>query len=492
MSSSTEAFEQMNHQHHQHAYQQQQQQQQRQQPPSQSQSQQQPMERVLYNLHYRCCTYALQTTSRRSRSYAEHTILILAVCCFGAVLLAHRTFVFYPPASSSSSSSSSTLSTSAAAAAAPSSPLSSLGNNQNNSNNNNNNIHNHRHHIPTQCLSSIPGFQSQSDVDVTHLLLLPDNEDDYSSNNNSSNNNRNSSYVRIQRPFHSNHQQQPYSQQDHERTCEQHPPTEEIMFSYAREKGYLLLSPEICSTHNIIVQYVYVSKQDIQCFGEPFVQRLVFYLLGPDTVMINWLLGTFYNTPPPPSPPLLPDDLRNTHSSGYIYNPRTRVMIDVNDYDSYRTHRGHPTRTTSSSLSSLSLSSSSSQWREHWFVRKLQQLVLKLMVVIKTSFLFFITTTLVSFTLRETQCRMLHFTHTLQYHVRNHRPVIHLVTTHVMENLIFVPIMVGMIFFLIECYRGDKFLAFMVLSLIWVCESFSVVRYETISVCVFVCFWNYV
>ena len=48
--------------------------------------------------------------------------------------------------------------------------------------------------------------------------------------------------------------------------------------------------------------------------------------------------------------------------------------------------------------------------------------------------------------------------------------------THVVENLVFVPIMVGMIFFLIEFYNGDKIAAFMVLSIVWVCEAFSVVR----------------
>jgi hypothetical protein len=105
-----------------------------------------------------------------------------------------------------------------------------------------------------------------------------------------------------------------------------------------------------------------------------------------------------------------------------------------------------------------------------------QQLSSKLSVVLKTSFLFFITTTLVSFTLRETQERMLGFTQQLQAHVRSRRPVVNIVTVHIAESLVFVPIMVGMIFFLIEFYRGDKFLAFMVLSIVWLCEVFSVIR----------------
>jgi hypothetical protein len=35
--------------------------------------------------------------------------------------------------------------------------------------------------------------------------------------------------------------------------------------------------------------------------------------------------------------------------------------------------------------------------------------------------------------------------------------------------------MVGMIFFLIEFYGGDKFLAFTVLSVVWVAEVFSAI-----------------
>lgn len=48
-------------------------------------------------------------------------------------------------------------------------------------------------------------------------------------------------------------------------------------------------------------------------------------------------------------------------------------------------------------------------------------------------------------------------------------------SNHDRENLVFVPIMVGMIFFLIEFY-GDKFLAFTVLSMVWICEVFSAIR----------------
>ena len=60
-------------------------------------------------------------------------------------------------------------------------------------------------------------------------------------------------------------------------------------------------------------------------------------------------------------------------------------------------------------------------------------------------------------------------------YVREERPLRQLIVTHVVENLVFVPIMVGVMFFLIEFYGGDKFLAFMVFSVVWVCEVFSIV-----------------
>ena len=45
------------------------------------------------------------------------------------------------------------------------------------------------------------------------------------------------------------------------------------------------------------------------------------------------------------------------------------------------------------------------------------------------------------------------------------------------ENMVFVPIMIGTIFFLMDCFYGDdRFLAFVVLSGVWVCKVFSAAR----------------
>lgn len=350
------------------------------------------MERVLFNLHHKFCTFALHQTSRRGRSCAEHSILVVAVCAFGALLLVHLTFVHRDRL-----------------------------------------IMGPRHkNIPVNCLASIPGFDRN--VVVTHLLLLE--EGDFSESHVV----RRPEYPTLPNFTANTKPRDPTCPSKNDAICE--PTHDNVRFSYSLEKAYLLLSPELCEIHDVEAQYVQVSRTDAQCFGEPFLQTLIFSWFQPDTVMTNWLLGTY-------------------KTRGFIYNPRTKVMTDLSQFQS---------------LAFNSKEHDRSPFFDFKLIRRIKQLIMKTTIIFKTSFLFFITTTLVSFTLRETQARMLDFTHHLAEYVRTGRPVVHLVTTHVVENLVFVPIMVGMIFFLIEFYRGDKFLAFMVLSLVWVCESFSVVR----------------
>eukprot|EP01034_Spumella_vulgaris_P023900 gene23900-30178_t len=102
-----------------------------------------------------------------------------------------------------------------------------------------------------------------------------------------------------------------------------------------------------------------------------------------------------------------------------------------------------------------------------------QFIAFRLGVITSTAFLFIVTTTLVSHTLRETQERMLKFTYLLQYHVTHNLPIVSLVCTHVLESLVFVPIMMGIYFFLFEFF-SDQLLAFLVILLVWMGEIFSI------------------
>jgi hypothetical protein len=76
-------------------------------------------------------------------------------------------------------------------------------------------------------------------------------------------------------------------------------------------------------------------------------------------------------------------------------------------------------------------------------------------VIFTTSFLFFISTTLVNYILRQTQDKMLRFTYLLQFHITHNLPYLSLVFTHVIDSLVFVPIMMGIYFFLFEFFSDQ-------------------------------------
>jgi len=287
--------------------------------------------------------------------------------------------------------------------------------------------------MPLTCLSSVRGFQKEADITQLRLGEADRESWAFQTSANAVNNSTQTSF-----------NQQADTCSEAKSFLFAGDESDEIYFSYSRVKGYLQFPPSVAAKHNLTVQYVTVSKTDPHCFGEPFLQKLVFCLVGTDTVMLNWLVAL--------------DD------SGFVYNPRTEVMYDLSEHNLYK----------SSDAPEDAATDSKRAWIAYWY----RQLSSKLTVVVKTSFLYFITTTLVSFTLRETQERMLDFTHQLQARVRSRRPVVNLVKTHLVDNLLFCPVMIGMIFFLVEFYRGDKFLAFVVLSVVWVCEVFSVIRYD--------------
>ncbi|XP_020092322.1 uncharacterized protein LOC109712925 isoform X1 [Ananas comosus] len=203
----------------------------------------------------------------------------------------------------------------------------------------------------------------------------------------------------------------------------------EPMYLYTIEKGYFLLSEGAKSRHGIQTINITLSARN-SCFGNRWQQLLINGIVGYDTILINSLLS---------SP-----------GQGYLYNFQTKELYDF----SY----GHepaagPTRFGD------------------YFVTKCGVLIMSL-------FVFFTTTMSVSFTLRETQSRMLKFTVQLQHHARHQLPTFQLIFVHVIESLVFVPIMIGILFFLFEFY-DDQLLAFLVLTLVWLCELFMMISVRT-------------
>jgi hypothetical protein len=144
------------------------------------------------------------------------------------------------------------------------------------------------------------------------------------------------------------------------------------------------------------------------------------------------------------------NSLQNSAGQGYLYNYQTREFYNL----SY----------------SQELPDGSAHFGDY--------LVTKCGVLMMSLFVFFTTTMSVSFTLRETQTRMLKFTVQLQHHAQHRLPTFQLIFVHVIESLVFVPIMIGILFFLFEFY-DDQLLAFMVLVLVWLCELFTLISVRT-------------
>ncbi|XP_015691107.1 membralin-like protein At1g60995 isoform X2 [Oryza brachyantha] len=203
----------------------------------------------------------------------------------------------------------------------------------------------------------------------------------------------------------------------------------EPTYLYGVEKGYFLLSEGAKLRHGVRTINITISARN-PCFGNRWQQLLINSLVGYDTILTNSLV--------------------NSPGHGYLYNFQTKELYDL----SY----GHeppegPTRFGD------------------YFVTKCGVLLMSL-------FVFFTTTMSVSFTLRETQSRMLRFTVQLQHHARHQLPTFQLIFVHVIESLVFVPIMIGILFFLFEFY-DDQLLAFLVLTLVWLCELFTMISVRT-------------
>ncbi|RDY02822.1 hypothetical protein CR513_13673 [Mucuna pruriens] len=155
----------------------------------------------------------------------------------------------------------------------------------------------------------------------------------------------------------------------------------EPSYLYTMEKGYFLLPESAKSHHNIRTVNVSMSAWH-SCFGNKWQQLLINRFVGYDTILINSLLS---------SP-----------GQGYLYNYQTREFYNL----------------------------SYAQEVPEGPARFGDYLVTKCGVLMMSLFVFFTTTMSVSFTLRETQTRMLKFTVQLQHHARHRLPTFQLIFVH--------------------------------------------------------------
>ncbi|XP_073389155.1 membralin-like protein At1g60995 isoform X2 [Physcomitrium patens] len=200
-------------------------------------------------------------------------------------------------------------------------------------------------------------------------------------------------------------------------------------YLYSIEKGYLMMTETAKNRHDVKTINISVSAHH-PCFGNRWQQFLIDNFVGYDTILMNSLLSAY--------------------GRGYLYNFQTKELYNLNYLQEF---------------------GSVPQGIEDYIVSKCG-------VLITTLFVFFTTTMSVSFTLRETQARMLKFTVQLQHHARHRLPTYRLIFIHVVESLVFVPIMIGILFFLFEFF-DDQLLAFLVLTLVWLCELFTMISVRT-------------
>ena len=448
------------------------------------------MERVFYKVHDKVTKLTLCKSTPHQRTLIENTILFLAVISFSIVIVCHRTFVYRGGAIKSQA------------------------------------MNSNGWNIPSMCLKSVYGFEES--VDVTHVVIYDygddegkkegvgkEQEDEKESNHRDGicccryewMDDEDATFDSSQKRTTDNHDiEESFPNQSFvisiepltgkkqlimntsaatefnnankaniaaatTSTSNKHSTiyntitSQNITYSFSTNQGFLSLPPQSLFQRNISSQYVVIHTQNKHCFGDDPLLTYLGQSYGGirETIALNWILGFWNGT-----------------KSGHILHTRNGMMIDLSEYLNEYSFRW-PTTTTSSTTTTTTSSTTTEVYKTRWHHNFL---IFKIGVLLSSLFLFFTTTTLVSFTLRETQDRMVRFTIQLQLQIRNRQPYGGLIFTHVIENMVFVPIMIGIIFFLTDCcYNGDKLLAFVILSGVWICEVFSAIRYVVFLLC---------
>ena len=235
------------------------------------------------------------------------------------------------------------------------------------------------------------------------------------------------------------------------------------VYLFSLEKGYLMLHPNERDRHDIKRLDLTIARDNI-CFGPRASAWLVHSFIGYDTVVMNWAISTFggkgylYN--------IYSKELFNLNFAADFVDrtgaePVENIKGNINKSDNFYNNNNNNNNNDNDKKKDYEKDKKSIlSLLYHWIALLTQRtrggklvqftfgglshfISFKIGVIFSTLFLFFTTTTLVSFTLRETQERMLKFTFLLQHHVSHRIPYASLVFTHVVESLVFVPIMVS-------------------------------------------------
>jgi hypothetical protein len=284
------------------------------------------------------------------------------------------------------------------------------------------------------------------------------------------------------------------------------------VYKFSFERGLLMMNNPTMVTHNFTHLDITLDVMNDDCMISPWISSLLQKLVGFDVIVMNWVIATFhgrgffYNVGTKEmfnlnyagdfaskkgivfldtgrNMHVYSEEVRNSIFVGGFMPTGLYILYDVGSHIAtifvWALKFGVRLFSTGRTWSADSIDSFMRDFQcialggghstivnlvldSFWLVLgQLQQFAaFRVGVLFSTVFLFIITTTLVSHTLRETQERMLRFTYLLQYHVTHRISIDWLVLTHVLESLVCVPIMVGMYFFLFEFF-SDQLVRFL-------------------------------
>ncbi|OWZ09201.1 putative mitochondrial protein [Phytophthora megakarya] len=211
-----------------------------------------------------------------------------------------------------------------------------------------------------------------------------------------------------------------------------------LSFVYAPKKSLLALLEHADALQTDVKMDTLFLPIKSKCFEMRWFNALPLWttirdrVIGYDTILVNQLL-------------------KHYGARGVFYREDNRVVVDM-------------------SYGVFNPMSAARSW--------LRLVAMKFKILHTILFLFFVITALVAFVLMETQKRMITFAALFQNRLQLQISFANLVVTFFAQSLMFVPVLVGMLFFLFELYK-DRFLAFGVMTIMWVGESFSVISVRT-------------
>lgn len=204
-------------------------------------------------------------------------------------------------------------------------------------------------------------------------------------------------------------------------------------------------------THGVFITANDIAQSSHECFGPSIVPGIISRNFGYDRMLFHWALSRFANS--------ASSDSSDVLANGVLYSLTSRKMVGFSDMYAFRETSGYVTGPDASIV---------------------KQIQFTVKAVVSGFVLYFIARSMVSFILVSTQEKMLKFTYLLQYCVRQRIPHNDLIFSHLYESFVFVPIMLGVHYFLLDFFR-DQLLSFLMLSMVWLVEVYNVLWYVSNS-----------